>query len=366
MVPPVRELRSRTGSVDDRARLGTSVEPKVLLNRASMGTRMAPVQESRSEPSEMAQLTKVIEGLQQELACMRLQLQELSERARQERQEARSDLIAPRSQPQHQQQRLAASQPLPQRQQGVQGAPNTASAASEPQGRQPKTRLDAIEITPGQGQTWSDMYRTVRTAPELAHLSSVLGIGRRTTRSRLVMELPAEANSSEIFGSVKDLCDKMVPAISCRLITNQVEVRVNDIDPLALASEVAEALTVLAEDSVSAEAVRLRETWNGKLAARVRVSEKAAKKMVGLRVKINLGRSRAAQDIMLQTARELGVHVVLVSELFRAPRDNPRWVVDEHQTVAIVATGSYPIQHLWGSGTPGLVVATIAGIVFAS
>lgn len=83
-------------------------------------------------------------------------------------------------------------------------------------------------------------------------------------------------------------------------------------------------------------------------------------------LQINLGRSRTAQDLMLQTAREIGAEVVIASELYKPPRDNARWAVDEHQNVAIIAAGAYPIQHLWGSAVPGLVVATIAGIAFAS
>ena len=83
-------------------------------------------------------------------------------------------------------------------------------------------------------------------------------------------------------------------------------------------------------------------------------------------LQVNLGRGERAQDIALQTAREKKVDVLLLSELYRPPANNSRWAFDCSKKVAIVATGSLPLQRIWCSDTPGLVAAEIGCITFLS
>uniref|UniRef100_A0A182W8I6 CCHC-type domain-containing protein n=1 Tax=Anopheles minimus TaxID=112268 RepID=A0A182W8I6_9DIPT len=335
---------------------------------------------------------------------------------------------------QQQQAKQTAQARAPQRQTTAGPSASQRQRQVEPQRQQRPTKLDAIEVTPKEGQTWHATYGLVRAAAELADLADVLGVGKRSSRNRLVMEIAEGADSMAVYRRVLEVCN--TNNIPCRLVTTKVELRIAEVDPLAKAKDVAEALSQLLEEQVLEEEVQLREAWKGTQTARVRVMERAAELAAGKTVKvmytsclvtvqqpfttgrqrcfrclnfghlqakcrsevdrsttcircgepghlartctapprlqglkvlqINLGRGRAAQDMMLQTARELGAQVILASELFHAPRDNARWVVDEQQSVAIVATGTHPIQRHWGSAAPGIVVATIAGITFTS
>nr|BAC57902.1 reverse transcriptase [Anopheles gambiae] len=83
-------------------------------------------------------------------------------------------------------------------------------------------------------------------------------------------------------------------------------------------------------------------------------------------MQVNLGRGERAQDIALQTAQEKRVDVLLLLELYRPPANNGRWAFDCSKKVAIVATGSLPLQRIWCSNTPGLVAAEIGGTTFLS
>ena len=80
----------------------------------------------------------------------------------------------------------------------------------------------------------------------------------------------------------------------------------------------------------------------------------------------NLGGGRNAQNLVLQTAREERIDVVVLSELYRPPENNGRWAFDPLKSVAIVATGQYPIQRVWTSDVSGLVAAEVGGITFIS
>lgn len=82
-------------------------------------------------------------------------------------------------------------------------------------------------------------------------------------------------------------------------------------------------------------------------------------------LQINLARCRAAQDLMLHTAKEAGADVVVACEVYRPPGGNGRWAVDPSGQVAVVATGVHPIQRVWSS-VSGMVAAQIGGICFVS
>lgn len=83
-------------------------------------------------------------------------------------------------------------------------------------------------------------------------------------------------------------------------------------------------------------------------------------------LQINTDRSRTAQDLMLQFAREEGIDVVIASEIYRSPTNDGRWATDPSGKAAIIVTGMPPIQHLWGSSVPGMIAADVGGITFIS
>lgn len=83
-------------------------------------------------------------------------------------------------------------------------------------------------------------------------------------------------------------------------------------------------------------------------------------------LQVNLGGGRIAQDLVLQTARQMEVDVLVLSHTYRPPENNPRWAVDASKKVAVVATGRYPLQGQWSSDVPGLIAAKVGGITFLS
>ena len=89
--------------------------------------------------------------------------------------------------------------------------------------------------------------------------------------------------------------------------------------------------------------------------------------MSSLRVlQLNVDHCREGQGLALQSAREHRADVLILSDMFTPPNNNGRWAYDASRKVAIVATGSYPIQRVWGCTVPGLVTAKVAGIIFIS
>uniref|UniRef100_A0A182MJR8 CCHC-type domain-containing protein n=1 Tax=Anopheles culicifacies TaxID=139723 RepID=A0A182MJR8_9DIPT len=114
--------------------------------------------------------------------------------------------------------------------------------------------MDAIEVTPKEGQTWNEMYSVVRAAGELSDLESVLGVGRRTSRNRLVMTIAEDADSLAVHR------------------------RVNE--------DVAEALSQLLQEQVPEEDIIMREAWNGTQTAWVRVMERVAELAAGNKIRI--------------------------------------------------------------------------------
>uniref|UniRef100_A0A182W7Z9 Uncharacterized protein n=1 Tax=Anopheles minimus TaxID=112268 RepID=A0A182W7Z9_9DIPT len=180
-----------------------------------------------------------------------------------------------------------------------------------PRQRRQRNRPDAIEVTPGEGQTWTGMYQLVREAPELQEFESLLGVGRRTTRGRLVMNIPAEANATELLQRVQEVCEKAATPASSRLVTPQAEVRIAEVDPLAEATDVAAALTARVGEQVPAADVRIWESWNGTKTACARVSIKAAERVAGGTIKLrNERRNEARRQLTRerQAARPPPVH----------------------------------------------------------
>lgn len=83
-------------------------------------------------------------------------------------------------------------------------------------------------------------------------------------------------------------------------------------------------------------------------------------------LQLNIGHCRVAQSLALQEARTQGAEVLLLCEVYEPPTNNNNWAFDTSATVAIVATGSHPIQRVWCTASPGMVAAQIGGVVFVS
>lgn len=82
-------------------------------------------------------------------------------------------------------------------------------------------------------------------------------------------------------------------------------------------------------------------------------------------LQINLAKSKTAQDLMLQTALQHKVDVVVASEIYSPPSNNGNWAVDGSRKAAVIATGPWPIQRVW-SNEEGMVAAQIGGVTFVS
>ncbi|XP_052901340.1 putative uncharacterized protein DDB_G0271606 [Anopheles moucheti] len=115
--------------------------------------------------------------------------------------------------------RKAPQKPQQQQQQQL-AKPRPQSAAAK---HSAKKKLDAIEVAPGEGQSWTDVYQMIRSAPSLAEDQAKLGVGRRTTRDRLVMDLQDGVNSAEILLRVLEVSAQAAPSASTRLVTETVE-----------------------------------------------------------------------------------------------------------------------------------------------
>ncbi|XP_052901426.1 GRB10-interacting GYF protein 2-like, partial [Anopheles moucheti] len=249
-------------------------------------------------------LLTVVKKLEEQVSLLRVQLETAAEQARQDLREARLEarqreerLIADNLQLREElrkerellttlvAQSIGHNQPL-QQQQGV-ASTSGAQRGGQAQQRQRKIKLDAIEIAPAEGQSWDEVYQLVRAAPELQRFNSQLGVGRRTMRSRLVMDVEKGADTAAILKCVQEVCARGDQPAAARLVTPMVEVRVDAIDPLAKEQDVALALASLAQSQVEESAVQLRKAWNGTKVAFVRVPEKAAEQLKDRHVLIN-------------------------------------------------------------------------------
>ncbi|XP_052901402.1 uncharacterized protein LOC128307896 [Anopheles moucheti] len=260
-------------------------------------------------------LLTVVKKLEEQVSLLRVQLEAAAEQARQDLREARLEarqreerLIADNLQLREElrkerellttlvAQSIGHNQPVVQQQperatlqrghqqdalQQQQGVASTSGAqrGGQAQQRQRRTKLDAIEVAPAEGQSWDEVYQLVRAAPELQRFNSQLGVGRRTMRSRLVMDVEKGADTAAILKCVQEVCARGDQPAAARLVTPMVEVRVDAIDPLAKEQDVALALASLAQSPVEESAVQLRKAWNGTKVAFVRVPEKAAEQL---------------------------------------------------------------------------------------
>ncbi|XP_052901343.1 uncharacterized protein LOC128307503 [Anopheles moucheti] len=100
------------------------------------------------------------------------------------------------------------------------------------------------------------------------------------------MDLQDGVNSEEVLQRVQEVCAKAVAPATARLVTETLEVRFDEVDPLAKASDVATAVQDCTKKTVKESAVHLTKSWNGTQTAYIRMSVKAAEKMAQQHVKV--------------------------------------------------------------------------------
>ena len=81
---------------------------------------------------------------------------------------------------------------------------------------------------------------------------------------------------------------------------------------------------------------------------------------------VNLNHCSAAQQLLWQISAETRCDVAILSDPYRIPPEDVRWVADKDGLAAIVATGEYPIQEIISSSCEGFVIAKVNGVVICS
>lgn len=84
-------------------------------------------------------------------------------------------------------------------------------------------------------------------------------------------------------------------------------------------------------------------------------------------IQLNLNHCETAQQLLWQFIAEKDCDVAILSDPYRVPAGNGNWISDRTKSVAIWATGQYPIQEAVSSAEEdGFVIAKINGIYFCS
>lgn len=79
----------------------------------------------------------------------------------------------------------------------------------------------------------------------------------------------------------------------------------------------------------------------------------------------NLNHCEAAQDLLMQTMRELKTDVLIISEPYRRLGTQP-WVSDTTEKAVIWSCGKFPFQDVVNSSKRGFVRAQLGNIYFYS
>lgn len=84
-------------------------------------------------------------------------------------------------------------------------------------------------------------------------------------------------------------------------------------------------------------------------------------------IQLNLNHCYTAQQLLWRSAEEAKAEVIgILSDPYRIPAGDDRWVADRAKSVAIVTFGRFPIQEVVSSADEGFVIAKINGVFFCS
>ena len=199
-----------------------------------------------------------------------------------QRQQQRPQEVQPRTnQPsyrgagQHQQQWQLRGQLLRnQRQQ----QPRTTTTAAAKKARK---RPDTIVVTPAEGVSFSDMYRTIRRSPLLDGLQEKIGVGKRTPKDTMRLPISRDVDSAELCQRIRVAIGEKGVAI---VRTEMAQVMVTNIDSLADEDQLRQAmLTALGKEHVEAT-IDMWERRDGTKRARVTLPRSEAEYLTGKRL----------------------------------------------------------------------------------
>uniref|UniRef100_A0A182V5Y4 CCHC-type domain-containing protein n=1 Tax=Anopheles merus TaxID=30066 RepID=A0A182V5Y4_ANOME len=199
-----------------------------------------------------------------------------------QRQQQRLQEVQPRTnQPsyrvagQHQQQWQLRGQLL--RNQRQQQPRTTMTAAA----KKARKRPDTIVVTPAEGISFSNMYKTIRRSPLLDGLQEKIGVGRRTPKDIMRLPLSRDVDSAELCQRIRVNIGENGVAI---VRTEMAQVMVTNIDSLADEDQLRQAmLTAQGKEQVEAT-IDMWERRDGTKRARVTLPRSEAEYLAGKRL----------------------------------------------------------------------------------
>ena len=91
------------------------------------------------------------------------------------------------------------------------------------------------------------------------------------------------------------------------------------------------------------------------------------KEGLGLNIRqVNLNLCSTAQQLLWQSCAETHCDVAILSDPYRIPPEDVKWVADKAGLAVILATGKYPIQEVVSNSCEGFVIARINGVYICS
>ena len=81
---------------------------------------------------------------------------------------------------------------------------------------------------------------------------------------------------------------------------------------------------------------------------------------------VNLNHCSTAQQLLWQSCAETQCDVAILSDPYRIPPEDVKWVADKAGLAVILATGKYPIQEVVSNSCEGFVIARINGVYICS
>ncbi|KFB35325.1 gag-like protein [Anopheles sinensis] len=259
-----------------------------------------------------------------------------------------------------------------------------------------KGRPEVITVTPPEGTSFLDVFRNVRSVPDVAEC---VRTGSRIQRNTAELVLKGNADAKAVFERVKALAPE---GSRTTLRLDTVRLLIRGIDMLAEKSDVASAVGGKVGEVVAEEDVTLQRYYRGDQRAFVKVHRRTANALLGEKLLIghsrcrvelaprvsmervtcsrcwqkghlpapataptarHLPRSATAQDLLVQLARERGADVALLSDYHRVPANNSNWAFDPATRTAVVALGRFPIQRIVNVAE-GMVAVEVNSITF--
>ncbi|XP_062713157.1 uncharacterized protein LOC134290133 [Aedes albopictus] len=287
--------------------------------------------------------------------------------------------------------------------------------------RSVKKKGEAIVVKTRE-ESYLEVLRTIRTAPELKDFGADVQKVRRTRSGEMIFELKKDSKNKS--SSYKELAASVVgDTAQVRAVTPEVVLQCVDIDEITTAEEVKTAIKEQMEIGDVEMSVRLRRGPSGTQVAAIKLPVNAADKALRIGkvkvgfsecplrvsqqpeicfrcqefghlarncrgpdrsklyrrcgdeghkaqelevVQINLNHCDTAQQLLCQSTKEAKCDVAIISDPYRIPSGNGNWVADEAGTAAIWTVGRYPLQEVVYRAIEGFVIAKVNGVYICS